>query len=88
MTTLEKTVDIIRTLPEPQLDVVFHFVTSLQQRAARRARISAPLFPLRDGDTRADALARITGIFKGESKTLDEYRDERLSERYGLDDRH
>lgn len=73
MSTLEKTIHLLNVLPESQIETIYHFVRflSLQQTVERPAMESLD-----------DILGNIVGSVADTGKSLKEYREERIRERY------
>lgn len=74
MSTLEKTINLLNVLPENQIEMIYSFVRFLssQQEAEK---------PL-DTESLDDIFSEIVGVIPDTGKTLEEYREERLRERY------
>ncbi len=63
-----ETVAILEKLSEPQIETVYKYAFNIRKN----------FYP----KNTAQILDRLTGILPDENKTLEEYRQERLSERY------
>lgn len=74
MSTLEKTIDLLTTLPENQIETIYSYVQFLtaQQKDMRTANTKSL----------EEILGNIVGAVPDRGKTLDEYRAERIAERY------
>lgn len=70
MSTLEKTIDLLNTLPENQIETIYNFVQflSLQQNTVKSI----------DTESLDDIFDNIVGVLPDTGKTLEEYRNERL----------
>lgn len=70
MSTLEKTIDLLNTLPESQIETIYNFVQflSLQQNTVKSI----------DTESLDDIFDNIVGVLPDTGKTLEEYRNERL----------
>ncbi len=70
MSTLEKTIDLLNTLPESQIETIYNFVQflSLQQNTVKSV----------DTESLDDIFDNIVGVLPDTGKTLEEYRNERL----------
>lgn len=78
MSTLEKTIDLLNTLPENQIETIYRFVQFLssQQTAEKLAEKES-----------LDAIfEKIVGSVPDAGKTLEEYQEERIKERYEITD--
>lgn len=74
MSTLEKTIDLLHALPENQVEVIYNFVQFLSsQQKAKKPVIDESL---------DDIFRNIVGVLPDTGKTLEEYREERIQERY------
>lgn len=76
MSTLEKTINLLNALPEKQIEAIYSFVQFLssQQKTERPADI----------ESLDDIFANIVGAVPNTGKTLEEYREERIRERYEI----
>lgn len=74
MSTLEKTINLLNALPESQIETIYSFVQFLssQQTVERPA----------DTESLDDIFENIVGTVPDMGKTLEEYRKERIRERY------
>ena len=72
---LDKTMQVLSTLSEPQLDMIYNYAQSFKKHNPIRPR---PV-PKNVGEI----IDRLTGILPDEGKSLEDYRMERLEERYG-----
>lgn len=74
MSTLEKTINLLNALPENQIEIIYSFVQFLssQQTAERPAGT----------ESLDDIFRNITGTVPDTGKSLEEYREERIKERY------
>lgn len=74
MSTLEKTIDLLNGLPENQIETIYSFVQFLSSQQTKEMPESEK--------TLEDILENIVGVIPDTGKTLDEYRAERMRERY------
>jgi len=74
MSTLEKTIHLLNTLPENQIETIYSFV----QFISSQHTVKRPV----DTESLDDILENIVGIVPDTGKTLEEYKNERLKERY------
>ena len=72
---LEKTIQILEDLSEQQLDMVYSYAQFLSERSAREARPRPR--------NAAQIVERLAGLIPDRGKSLEEYKEERLAERYG-----
>lgn len=74
MSTLEKTINLLNVLQENQIETIYSFVQfiSLQPTAERAA----------NEESLEDIFANIVGSVPDMGKSLEEYREERIRERY------
>lgn len=74
MSTLEKTIDLLHALPENQVEVIYSFVQFLssQQKTEKPA----------EEESLDDIFKNLVGVLPDTGKTLEEYREERIRERY------
>ncbi len=74
MSTLEKTINLLNALPENQIETIYSFVQFLSSQQT----IEKPA-----GTEELDDIFRnIVGTVPDMGKSLDEYREERIRERY------
>ena len=72
MSTLEKTINLLNALPENQIETIYvQFLSSHQTKEMPGSE--KPL---------DDILGKIVGVIPDTGKTLEEYREERMRERY------
>ena len=74
MSTLEKTINLLNVLPENQIETIYSFVQFLSSQQAKEM----------PGGERSldDILGNIVGAIPHTGKTLEEYREARMRERY------
>ena len=74
MSTLEKTINLLNDLPENQIETIYSFVQFLSSQQTKE---------MPEGEkTLDDILGNIVGVIPDTGKTLEEYREERMRERY------
>ena len=74
MSTLEKTIDLLHALPENQVEVIYSFVQFLSsQQRTETSSVEESL---------DDIFKNLVGVLPDTGKTLEEYREERIRERY------
>lgn len=74
MSTLEKTINLLNALPENQIETIYSFVQFLSSQQTKE--MPGGEKPL------DDILGNIVGAIPDTGKTLEEYREERIKERY------
>ena len=74
MSTLEKMINLLNTLPENQIETIYSFVQFLSSRQIIEKPASTE--PL------DDIYRNIVGAVPDTGKSLEEYRSERIQERY------
>ncbi|MBD5495123.1 MAG: hypothetical protein HDR12_12310 [Lachnospiraceae bacterium] len=74
MSTLEKTINLLNALPENQIETIYSFVQFLASRQTVE-RVA-------DMESLDDILENIVGSVPDTGKSLEEYREERIRERY------
>lgn len=74
MSTLEKTIDLLNDLPENQIEMIYNFVQFLNSQQIMERPLGT--------ESLDDILGEIVGVIPDTGKTLEEYREERLRERY------
>ena len=77
MSTLEKTINLLNTMPEYQIENIYSYARflCLQNRKDIQGKESLD-----------DILDSLIGVISDDGRTLEEYREERRKERYGLVD--
>lgn len=78
MSTLEKTIDLLHTLPENQVEVIYSFVQFLSSQQKIKETVVK--------ESLDDILKNIAGVLPDTGKTLKEYRAERIREKYEIVD--
>ena len=74
MSTLEKTINLLNALPENQIETIYSFVQFLSSQQPKE---------MPGGEKSLDdILENIVGVIPDTGKTLEEYREERMRERY------
>ena len=74
MSTLEKTIDLLHALPENQVEVIYSFVQFLSsQQRTETSSVEESL---------DDIFKNLVGVLPDTGKTLEEYREERIREKY------
>ena len=78
MSTLEKTINILNTLPEKQIEMIYSYVQFIytQQEESKRKKVQ----------TSSEILKGLVGVLPDSGKTLEQYRNERIKERYEIAD--
>lgn len=74
MSTLEKTIDLLHTLPENQVEVIYSFVQFLSSQQKIKETVVK--------ESLDDIFKNIVGVLPDTGKTLKEYRAERIREKY------
>ena len=74
MSTLEKTINLLNALPENQIETIYSFVQFLSSQQTKEMPGSEKSLD--------DILENIVGVIPDTGKTLEEYREERMRERY------
>ncbi len=74
MSTLEKTIDLLNVLPEKQIETIYHFAQFLNAQQEMEKAVSV--------ESLDDIFEKIVGVVPDTGKTLEEYREERIKERY------
>lgn len=74
MSTLEKTITLLHALPENQVEVIYSFVQFL----SAQQKIEKPTVE----ESLDDIFQNLVGVLPDTGKTLEEYREERIRERY------
>ena len=78
MSTLEKTINILNTLPEKQIEMIYSYVQFIytQQEESKRKKVQ----------TSSEIFKSLVGVLPDSGKTLEQYRNERIKERYEIAD--
>lgn len=74
MSILEKTINLLNILPESQIEMIYNFVQFLSSQQT----VEKPF----DTESLDDIFSKIVGVIPDTGKTLEEYREERIQERY------
>ena len=74
MSTLEKTINLLSILPESQIEMIYSFVQFLSSQQT----VEKPS----DTESLDEIFENIVGAVPDTGKTLKEYREERIRERY------
>jgi hypothetical protein len=78
MSTLEKTIDILSVLPEKQIEIVYSYVQFIHSQQMNQEQSgSGPV---------NDILDSLAGALPDSGKTLEQYHEERIRERYEVAD--
>ena len=78
MSTLEKTIDLLNKMPENEIETIYSFVQFLSSRQKREKST--------DEISLDNIFQNIVGVISDSGKTLEEYREERMRERYEVAD--
>lgn len=78
MSTLEKTINLLNILPESQIEMIYSFVQFLSSQQT----VEKP-FDM-ESESLDDIFSNIVGVIPDTGKTLKEYREERIRERYEI----
>ena len=76
MSTLEKTISILNDMPEKQIEIVYSYVAFLKTQYEKERRTKSV----------DDILDSLIGIIPDQGITLEDYKDERIAEKYGIND--
>ena len=76
MSTLEKTINLLNALPENQIEMIYSFVQFLSSKQT--------VEKTSDTESLDDIFGNIVGSVPDSGKTLEEYREERMREKYGI----
>lgn len=74
MSTLEKTIDLLNVLPENQIEMIYNFVRFLNSQQIMEGPLGT--------ESLDDIFSEIVGVIPDTGKTLEEYRGERIREKY------
>jgi CRISPR/Cas system-associated endonuclease Cas3-HD len=78
MSTLEKTIGILNNLTENQVEIIYSYAQFLNSQQIKKEQ--------KQSETVDSVLKSIVGIFTDTGKTLEQYRDERIRDRYEIVD--
>ena len=78
MSTLEKTINLLNELPEKQLEIIYSYAQFVSSQYSDRRSI--------DHDEYNEILNSLVGVLPDTGKSLEDYREERMAERYGIAD--
>lgn len=78
MSTLEKTINLLSVMPEYQLENIYSYARFLHSQSKSLKEVS--------DESLDQILESLVGVISDDDKTLEEYREERRKERYGLID--
>jgi CRISPR/Cas system-associated endonuclease Cas3-HD len=78
MSTLEKTIGILNNLTENQVEIIYSYAQFLNSQQIKKEK--------KQSETVDSVLKSIVGIFPDTGKTLEQYRDERIRDRYEIVD--
>jgi len=74
MSTLEKTINLLNSLPENQIEMIYSFVQFLSSRQTAERPAGT--------ESLDDIFRNIVGTVPDTGKSLEKYREERIRERY------
>lgn len=74
VSTLEKTIDLLNVLPENQIEMIYNFVRFLNSQQIMERPLGT--------ESLDDIFSEIVGVIPDTGKTLEEYRGERIREKY------
>lgn len=74
MSTLEKTINLLNELPERQLEIIYSYAQFVSSQHSDHKSM--------DDNELNDVLDSIVGVLPDSGKSLDDYRGERMAERY------
>ena len=76
MSTLERTINILNTLPVREIETIYEFVQFISLKQDKQTK----------GEKRPakEVLADLVGVLPDSGKSLEEYRNERLQEKYEM----
>ena len=72
MSTLEKTISMLNDMQEKQIEIVYSYVSFLKTQSEKERRTKSV----------DDILDSLIGIIPNNEKTLEDYKDERIAEKY------
>ena len=76
MSTLEKTISMLNDMPEKQIEIVYSYVSFLKTQSEKERIIKSV----------DDILDSLIGIIPNNEKTLEDYKGERIAQKYGIND--
>ena len=74
MSTLEKTINLLNELPERQLEIIYSYAQFISSQQSEHKSM--------DENELNDVLDSIVGVLPDTGKSLEDYREERMTERY------
>lgn len=74
MSTLEKTINLLNELPERQLEIIYSYAQFVSSQQSEHKSM--------DDNELNDVLDSIVGVLPDTGKSLEDYREERMTERY------
>lgn len=74
MSTLEKTINLLNELPERQLEIIYSYAQFVSSQQSEHKSM--------DDNELNDVLDSIVGVLPDNGKSLEDYREERMTERY------
>ena len=74
MSTLEKTINLLNELPERQLEIIYSYAQFISSQQSEHKSM--------DDNELNDVLDSIVGVLPDNGKSLEDYREERMTERY------
>lgn len=74
MSTLEKTINLLNALSESQIEMIYNFVQFLNSQQMMERPLGT--------ESLDDIFSEIVGVIPDTGKTLEEYREERIREKY------
>ena len=73
MSTLEKTINLLNELPERQLEIIYSYAQFISSQQSEHKSM--------DDNELNDVLDSIVGVLPDTGKSLEDYREERMTER-------
>lgn len=74
VSTLEKTINLLNALSESQIEMIYNFVQFLNSQQMMERPLGT--------ESLDDIFSEIVGVIPDTGKTLEEYREERIREKY------
>jgi effector-binding domain-containing protein len=74
MSTLEKTIDLLNTLSENQIETIYSYVQFLTAQQKKESDVNT--------ESLQEILGNIVGAVQDQGKSLKEYKAERIADRY------